>query len=124
MHNSKRYKRIGITKHRLHELQYFCLQYRQWKYALTGTLTDSDRKYYLDNINLIDRTIEEVGDGISAYLLDAVTREDVTYQQLHMQGIPCGRKYFYEHRRRFFVALDARKRGTQETLDHDTMTVP
>ena len=44
------------------------------------------------------------------YLLKAVTSEDVTYRYLKMiMRIPCGKKMYYDRRRKFYWLLDQRK---------------
>ncbi len=108
MHNTKGLK--GITRHRLYELQYFCLQYRQWCHDLRGRLPDDRRTEYETKRQIVEETVEEAGGDIAPWLMEAVTHKDVTFTTLQARGMPCCKDYFYERRRLFYTLLDARKK--------------
>ena len=62
------------------------------------------------NCELIEQTAIEADPDIYQYLLKAVTNEDVTYRYMRMiMGIPCGKKMYYDRRRKFYWLLDQRK---------------
>lgn len=118
-----------ISKHRHYELKHFCLQYHTWKqtYAALSELCASSvwdripsssvpgdptakcaikRIYYLERINLIEKTAKDAGEELQDYILKAVT-EDLSYSYMKARlNIPCGRDMFYERYRRFFWLLD------------------
>lgn len=127
------HSKYGISRNRFRELYYWCLQYNEWKDELrykTDTMrsieiTDmptahngSDATQQLAirrvqlarNCELIEQTAQEVGPDIYQYLLKAVTNEDVTYRYLKMiMNIPCGKKMYYDRRRKFYWMLDQKK---------------
>lgn len=127
------HSKYGISKNRFRELYYWCLQYDEWldelKYKTDTVksieITDmpvvhcgSDatqrlaiRRAQLEkNCELIEQTAIEADPNIYQYLLKAVTNEDVTYRYLRMiMGIPCGKKMYYDRRRKFYWLLDQRK---------------
>lgn len=115
MHDVKRYKSIGISKHRLYELRYFCLQYRQWRHKLLHGATGIEKMVCEQNIAMIDSVADEAGEAIAEWLLRAVTTEGLSAEKLIANGMPCGKDYFYERRRRFFELLDREKNRTQGT---------
>ncbi len=63
-----------------------------------------------DKINTIEQTALEADGNIYPFILKAVTNPQMTYQQLSASGMPCGRSYFYEKRRRFYYLLDKKRR--------------
>lgn len=116
-----------ITKNRYLELLHFCRQYNELKKKLTDCygvgspiLSDLPRggaktsvverqaeraSKYRDKIDKIERAARQASDG-SREIYIAIIRNvasGVTYE--HM-SVPCGRKQFYEIRRRFFWLLD------------------
>ena len=127
------HSKYGISKNRFRELYYWCLQYDEWRDELkykTDTvksieITDmpvthcgSDatqqlaiRRAQLEkNCELIEQTAIEADPDIYQYLLKAVTNEDVTYRYMRMiMGIPCGKKMYYDRRRKVYWLLDQRK---------------
>lgn len=126
--------KYGISGNRFRELYYWCLQYNEWKDELrykTDTvrsieITDmptahngSDatqelairRAQLSENCELIEQTAREAEPDIYQYLLKAVTDENVTYRYLKMvMNIPCGKKMYYDRRRKFYWLLDQRKK--------------
>ena len=112
MHNNKAIKTIGMSKYRMYELRYFCMQYGQWQHKLRSKAPDSEKAEAARKLRIVDEAVFEAGQGIAPYLLEAVTHEDISFHYLAGKGMPCGRNYFYECRRKFFLLLD-KKRGTQ-----------
>ena len=124
--NEEKYK---ISKHRFAEIYHFCLQYNEWKDELkyktdneaspiitdmpTAHSNDSGveslairRRQLEEKCNLIEDTAREAGEGISQYILKAVTNEYITYNYLRtVMGIPCGKNYYYDKRRKFYYLL-------------------
>lgn len=117
-----------IPRHRYYELKHFCLQYREWKKALTlidgwgaapndisgvvkGSLPESPtervalaRVYYSHCIDILDRCIEQLDTVLAPYILKGVT-EGIGYDILRNQGCPCCREIYYECYRCFFWLL-------------------
>ncbi len=124
--NEEKYK---ISKHRFAEIYHFCLQYNEWKDELkyktdtvaspvitdmptshsndSGVETLAIRREQLEKkCNLIENTAIETDPSICQYILKAVTNEYVTYNYLRtVMGIPCGKNYYYDKRRKFYYLL-------------------
>ena len=114
--NKSRHKAIGITKYRFYELRYFCMQYGQWAHKIRDARsTDGEKAECAAKLRLVDESVHEAAPEIAPFLLESVTHEGVSYDTLRGRGMPCGKNYFYDARRMFFIILD-RKRGTQGTL--------
>lgn len=119
-----------IDKHRHYELKHFCLQYPNWKKAYSSLNGDSIassaaeklpssnipgdptakqatmKLYYLDRINLIERTAMDADKELYTYILKAVTEElSYTYLKSRLK-IPCGRDMYYDRYRKFFWLLN------------------
>lgn len=127
------HKKYGISKNRFKELYYWCLQYNEWKDELkykTNTVNSIEindmptshggkdvtqslalRREQLErNCRIIEQTVAEADDSIYRYLLRAVTDENVTYRYLNMiMGMPCGKKMYYDRRRKFYWLLGQKK---------------
>lgn len=125
--------KYGISKNRFKELYYWCLQYHEWRDELrykadtvrSIEITDmpavhggSDPTQQLavrraeleQNCQMIEETAMEADPDIYQFLLKAVTNEDITYRYLKMiMGIPCGKKMYYDRRRKFYWLLDQKK---------------
>lgn len=127
---------ISLTKYdispkRYRELYYFCLQYDEMKerlesiYSLqsskidnnvqSNSISDSTQKKAIaaekisTKMELIEQTAIEADSQIYQYLLMNVTNQ-VPFTYLHYDlGMPCGEKYFYKARRKFFYLLDIKK---------------
>ncbi|MEL7568932.1 MAG: hypothetical protein AAGU14_00045 [Eubacteriaceae bacterium] len=127
---------INLTKYdispkRYRELYYFCLQYEEMKeklnsiYSLQSTRLDNNiqSSSTLDltqkkalaaeklsrEVELIEQTAIAADNEIYQYLLMNVTNQ-VPYTFLRYDlGMPCGEKYFYKARRKFFYLLDMYK---------------
>ena len=62
------------------------------------------------NCQLIEQTAIESDPDIYQYILKAVTDENITYRYLNMvMGIPCGKKMYYDRRRKFYWLLNQKK---------------
>lgn len=126
---------INLTKYdispkRYRELYYFCLQYEEMKeklhsiYSLQSTRLDNNIQSSSSDqtikkalaaeklsreVELIEQTAIAAGSEIYQYLLMNVTNQvPYTYLRYDM-GMPCGEKYFYKARRKFFYLLDMNK---------------
>lgn len=123
--------KYNISPKRYRELYYFCLQYEEMKeriesiYSLQSTkldnniqsnsTSDATQKKALaaeklsKEVELIEQTAIAAGSEIYQYLLMNVTNQvPYTYLRYDM-GMPCGEKYFYKARRKFFYLLDKNK---------------
>lgn len=120
--NLEKYK---ISKYRYRELKYFCLQYDEKKQRLAalrglGAVTYSSELHGSEisdptaakaervqqlarDIELIEQTVMEVDSVNYRSLLANVTSTNLPYEYLTPA---CGRRQFYEDRRKFFYLLD------------------
>lgn len=120
--NLEKYK---ISKYRYRELKYFCLQYDEKKQRLAAlrglgavtysselhgsgisnpTATQAERAQQLArDVELIEQTAMEVDAANYDSLLANVTATNLPYEYL---SPACGRRQFYEDRRKFFYLLD------------------
>lgn len=120
--NLDKYK---ISKYRYRELKYFCLQYDEKKQRLAalrglGAVTYSSEPHgsgisdptaakaervqqIVQDIDLIEQTAMEVDSVNYGSLLANVTSANLPYEYL---SPACGRRQFYEDRRKFFYLLD------------------
>lgn len=118
-----------ISKNRFRELYYFCLQYQEWKdqiqylspeYKETsqdgmprgGNISNQTQDIAIrraelsQKCELIEQTAIEADPDIYQYIIKAVTNESITYKYLlMMMGIPCGKRMYYERRRKFYWLL-------------------
>ena len=115
----KRGYTYGISRERYLELRYFCLQYGskkkeildfQWKNKnRSKEEIDFDKarlKKLEKEIEMIEDCAKIVGAEMMEYILKSVTK-DVSYEVLF---VPCGRRQFYEIKRKFFKLLDEKRR--------------
>lgn len=122
-----RLSEYGISNKRYLELKAFCLQYGEKQEDLKGTLSMSSaaltglphgtaisdqtgllgtrRAALSADLELIERTCRDAAPGYWQHLLANVT-EGVSWEYLNP---PCGRRQFYEQRRKFFYLLNMRK---------------
>lgn len=120
--NLEKYK---ISKYRYRELKYFCLQYDEKKQRLVAlrglgavtyssephgrgisdpTAAKAERAQQLArDVELIEQTAMEVDSANYRSLLANVTAASMPYEYL---SPACGRRQFYEDRRKFFYLLD------------------
>ena len=120
-------KEYEISKHRYRELMNWCLQYDEWKrkvsscYSLNSSLSrgmngsgKSDptasaairAEKYNSNIKLMETAAFEVDPVIGKYIIKNVA-QGLPYE--YLGAVPCGRRQFYEYRRKFFFLLDLKK---------------
>lgn len=122
-------KKYGVSKHRFLEVYHFCMQYNEWKDELqfknkvsavkgshitgmprggtgNGNPTESlaiRRAQLSRKIQLVEQTCMEADGDIYQWLLKAVTNEGIGYTYLRQcMGIPCGKKMYYDRRRKFY----------------------
>ena len=115
-----------ISKHRLHELRHFCMQYDEWKKALNdismireqgdlgidpGEVVDTvpniveQRNRYVNNIKLVEDCAKRTDAFLWKWILIGVTT-DSSYENLRLlHGIACCRNKYYQMVRRFFYIL-------------------
>ncbi len=122
-------KKYNISKHRFMELYHFCLQYTEWKDELkykkdtVRSVNVTDMPARRENgdatanlairraglrrkCELIEQTAVEADPDIYQYIIKGVTEENATYKYLkQILGMPCGKKMYYERRRRFYWML-------------------
>lgn len=121
-------KKYDISKHRYMEMVHYCLQYPEWKDALElepvisgggmdGMPKGGPRKDKLEELAIrrsklsgkcrnVERAAELAAGDLKKYIIIAVTREGMSYDYLRTRlNIPCGRRQFYEYRRKFFWIL-------------------
>lgn len=119
-----------IPKQRYLTARHFCLQYREWQdeynslktnglkaivytgmphAANTGdpTAQAAERMEELSRkMKLIQDTVQEVSPELYKWLLKGVTEEDISFDYLkQIMNIPCGERYYYECRQKFFYVL-------------------
>ncbi len=120
--------KYGISKHKYRELKNFCLQYRE-KIAernsyygisavqITGmpkgaskddaTFNKVMRASKLsDDIELLEQTARAADAALFQYIISNVA-DNIPYEQ--MNNPPCGRRQFYEARRKFFYLLSQKR---------------
>ncbi len=118
----------GISKFAYRELSNFCLQYEDKKNKINdlhnsykspqvtgmphGTTVGNPTEQAAikaeqlsRDIDLINETVREAGNGVSESLLKNVT-QGIQYDYM---DVPCGRYQFYKKRRKFFYLLAVKK---------------
>lgn len=108
-------KRYGISKHAFLTAYSYCHQYREWQKAIdkSGAREDSYESdtQIKEKIWKIEDTVREAVQDYPAlypYMLEYVTEEGTTFQQMQQKGIPCGSTLFYTLRRRFYFLMSGR----------------
>lgn len=119
-----------LSKHVFAHAYHYAMQYQEWKAehkaikdtALKGIAYDGDkantqgipdptmeiasRRLYLESkMRIVEDTCRESDAFIWMYLLRGVTEEGSTYNKLRAAGMPCGKNYYYDRRRRFYWLL-------------------
>lgn len=117
--------KYDISEKRYNELKYFCRQYKEWKsktkYGLSAINNDGmpharsisnpteqqaiRNEKFLANIVTVEVTCQEADNEIWQYILRNVAYGE-TYEYMNP---PCGRRQFYQARRRFFYILDLKR---------------
>lgn len=92
-----------LSEERYKELKYFCLQYKDKK-SIANINNAAGRKAKAD-IYMIEHTAAVIYPEISKYLVESVSTGK-TWEQI---SPPCGRRQFYNARRRFFYLLSEYK---------------
>lgn len=118
-----------ISKHVFLTAYHYCLNYDEWveEHELSiglrsgngddsgssgsGGTSDPTASQAIRMANLYEK-IETVRSlayaaepSLHPYLLQYVTHEDMTFDKLKAQGMPCERKMFYDRRRKFYWML-------------------
>lgn len=108
-------KRYGISKHAFLTAYSYCHQYREWHKALTSGAREDDHGSNVveieEKIQKIENTVAEAVQDYPAlypFLLEYVTEEGTTFQQMQQKGMPCGSTLFYTLRRRFYFLMSGR----------------
>lgn len=118
-----------LSKHNFSFCYHYAMQYKEWKKehstladsvkaisydnvrsANTGTgdptMEIASRRLYLESkMRIVEETSREADKFIWQYILKGVTNENMTYQKLRDSGLPCGKNYYYDRRRRFYWLL-------------------
>lgn len=122
-----RLDKYGISQNRYRELKYFCKQYRE-KQAQLASITEisSPKSDYIcggsksdktantairladikSDLEMIEQAAADTDTILGHYIIFNVA-DDVPFKYLNA---PCGRRYFYEMRRKFFYILSKRKK--------------
>lgn len=117
-----------ITSYRYRELYNWCRQYGEWKSKLRECYSLNSRQsiglnssgksdptataaiqaeYYSRNVELIEATANAVDPIIGKFIIENVAN-GTPYE--YLGNPPCGRRQFYEYRRKFFYLLDLKKK--------------
>jgi len=122
---------FDISQRRYRELFYFCLQYEEMKERLDDLYSLKSRQIHekiqnnsiLDltqykaidahkiskSLELIEQSALEADGDIYNYLLMNITNQlPYTYLRYSLD-MPCGEKYFYNARKKFFLILDKKR---------------
>ena len=117
-----------ISKHRFYELKHLCLQYPEWKSALSrikglrarptdipildkkhGNPTEKAafaRVYFSNRIDMLEKAANRTDEVIGKYVLYGVTN-GYSYDTVNANmNIPCCRDAYYHYYRKFFWILD------------------
>lgn len=116
-----------LTKHQFYTAYHYAMQYNEWKTKLdaitfvSAISADSEphctgvgnptevkamrRERFSTKVETIRSLAAQAAPEISNWLLLAVTNEGVTYNYLRNRGMPCGKNYFYDRRRKFYYLL-------------------
>lgn len=105
-------KKYEISKSSFRTAYNYCLQYNEWKEALTIKRdTAMQMPEIAKKIEKVENAVmETIGNEkeLHPYLLYYVTTEGCTFKEMKARGIPCERTYFYEMRRRFYSIIARR----------------
>lgn len=125
--NEDKYK---ISKHKFLQAYHFCLQYHEWLDELgkeiitmgaqslddmpkgkgeTSSATERiaiRRAELKRKCELVEQTAIEADPDLYPWILKAVTNEGASYKWLKSRmQIPCGKKMYYDRRRKFYYLL-------------------
>lgn len=77
----------------------------------TNAIADKTAEYAEKRVALrekmlkVERCACEAGGDLAEYILRSVINEDVTFEDMKAQGMPCERRCFYEKRRKYYFLL-------------------
>lgn len=119
-----------LGKHEFYTAYHYALQYPEWvkekaaieSSQLQGMKYDTDkvqtsggvdqmpdiaeRAIGLDaQIRTIVSAAKEADEDLSAWILAGAIEEGMTFYKLQRKGIPCGKKMYYDRRRKFYYLL-------------------
>lgn len=111
--------RYDISLYAYRELKYFCMQYDEKRKQIAGLYaigkgTDPTAYMAIDilrlrkEIDMIEKTAYEIAGRMAPQMIASVTR-NIPYERL---SVPCGRRQFYELRRKFYYLLHMKKGNT------------
>ena len=92
--------KIGISKERYMELYYFCLQYKEYEKIYSSGVCEGAETAY-NRMEMILKAAIETDMELAPYIIESVT----TKTKFEHLDFPCGRRKFFELRRKFFRAL-------------------
>ena len=107
-------KRYGISKHAFLTAYSYCHQYKEWQALASRACKDDHGSSVTEiegKIRKIENTVAEAVQDYPAlypFMLEYVTEEGTTFQQMQQKGIPCGSTLFYTLRRRFYFLMSGR----------------
>lgn len=100
-----------LSKYRVKELKYFCLQYGEKRKRLNrlslNDRTGNERDSLIKDISIIEWCASQAGDGIYDDAILKNVTQGIKYEYLGI--VPTGRRQFYEARRKFFYLLHTKK---------------
>lgn len=126
---SKKTGRWKISGHEYYMAMHFAYQYHEWQKELSGLTDTSKAIQYSDmpkgninpdptgdlverrerlvrNIDIVEQCARDADSDLYEWLMLGVTNDGITYESLRMlKGIPCGRKMYYDRRRKFYYLL-------------------
>lgn len=120
--------RYKLSKSEFLYAKHYALRYKEWEKQYTalldtsraiapdgmphapavGSLTEEaaiKAARLSDKMKLVEDAAIEADPDIYVWILQAVTQEGVYYQTLQTRGLCCGRRMFYERRRKFYYLL-------------------
>jgi hypothetical protein len=122
--------KYGIDTNRFLEIKYHCLQYPEWRRELAeltntikamqygqegkGSPSQASQTEHLaikrmeleEKCKRIEQTAIEADTVIYPWILEGVTTDYATYRYLRdSKKIPCGKKMYYERRRKFYYLM-------------------
>lgn len=77
----------------------------------SGKIADTTADNAAKRVELRDKMLKvekcafEAGGDLAEYILKSVIDEDVTFEAMKAQGMPCERRCFYEKRRKYYYLL-------------------
>lgn len=122
--------KYALSKHEFYVAYHYALQYKEWirermaieSSQLQGMKYDTDkvqtsggvdqmpdiaeRAIRLDKqIQTIVSAAKEADEDLVAWILAGAIEEGMTFYKLQQKGIPCGKKMYYDRRRKFYYLL-------------------